>query len=828
MRKIRDVFLLLIVLCFSFQSGYAKDSCPLKDWKAYVTTISSVDVIDVEKQIVIESIEEGVLIDGPTSAVSTLDGKFIYFTNQGSNTVGIVDTSSNGLLDPIPVGLTPYDISLNPTGTHAFVTNAVSESVSIIDLATNSVVGTVSLETGSSPRGIGITNNGLNAYVANLGNSSVSVIDIETLTVTSTIPNLVAPFDVAINSQTGDVYITSNIAPGAYYVINPLDESVSGPYQTGGNGASGIAITSDGQTAYIANYASNQVSVMNLATHSLMTVLDVGTVPRTVAIASDQQHAYAVNLFSDDVTVINLPDNTIDPNPIAVGTEPRSMAITPDSATGYVLNVEGNSLSVVNLLQNTVTETIISTAIFQNPRQLAINPSATEAYVANHPSKLTVIDIGSDQVATDIGIEESPAVVAITPDGTKGYVSNSNIAGEVSVIDIPTNSFLKAITVGSYPNGVAIHPSGATVYVANTGSDTVSMIDVASDKVIGDLTFPSGSVPNNLAFTPDGSILYLSCFGSNSIFAISTWNNQFIAEIPVGDNPQWIAVTPDGAKAYVANTGIASLSVISTQKNEVVNTITFPDASYIPVNIAIASDGSTSFVTLSGQTQVAVIDLAVDEISDYIPVSHLPYGIAITPDQAPTAYFEVVFNKDKHVKFDASSSCSPTGTITLYQWDFGDGKRLETSSPIVTHRYKCPGCHRVTLTVVNSAGTSTEKVFTGQTLYRNGGPSAQKLEFIVVKDLVCPPSHLRGKQIEKEGRFYNVLSWEAPQPCLMEYVIYRDRECKHYVATVSACANLRYEVPVCKGTVETYYVVSVDNRGDKSEPACVTVEPLKS
>ena len=64
------------------------------------------------------------------------------------------------------------------------------------------------------------------------------------------------------------------------------------------------------------------------------------------------------------------------------------------------------------------------------------------------------------------------------------------------------------------------------------------------------------------------------------------------------------------------------------------------------------------------------------------------------------------------------------GTITSYAWNFGDGVTATTATPTTTHTYATGGNYPVSVTETDSAGTSTARVFTGQTMSRNGGPQA--------------------------------------------------------------------------------------------------------
>jgi YVTN family beta-propeller protein len=71
--------------------------------------------------------------------------------------------------------------------------------------------------------------------------------------------------------------------------------------------------------------------------------------------------------------------------------------------------------------------------------------------------------------------------VAITPDGTRAYITNQS-DNSVSVIDTnPTSSTFnqvigKPFTVGNDPKAIVVSQDGSHVYVTNSGSTTVSVI----------------------------------------------------------------------------------------------------------------------------------------------------------------------------------------------------------------------------------------------------------------------------------------------------------------------------------------------------------------
>ena len=89
----------------------------------------------------------------------------------------------------------------------------------------------------------------------------------------------------------------------------------------------------------------------------------------------------------------------------------------------------------------------------------------------------------NNQVIHTITVGSNPFGVAFSPSGTIAYVMNSG-SNTASVINVATNTVINAITVGSQPEDAAFNPSGTLAYVTNSGSGTTSVINVATNTVI--------------------------------------------------------------------------------------------------------------------------------------------------------------------------------------------------------------------------------------------------------------------------------------------------------------------------------------------------------
>ncbi len=76
-----------------------------------------------------------------------------YITNYGSNTVSVIDTATNTVTATIPVGIDPYGVAVTPDGSKVYVANVGSNTVSVIDTATNTVTATIPVGSRSPRRG---------------------------------------------------------------------------------------------------------------------------------------------------------------------------------------------------------------------------------------------------------------------------------------------------------------------------------------------------------------------------------------------------------------------------------------------------------------------------------------------------------------------------------------------------------------------------------------------------------------------------------------------------------------------------------------------------
>jgi YVTN family beta-propeller protein len=306
----------------------------------------------------------------------------------------------------------------------------------------------------------------------------------------------------------------------------------------------------------------------------------------------------------------------------------------------YVPNNRSGTVSVIDTATNAVVATV---PVGGSPRQVAITPDGTRAYVTN-VGALSVIDTATNTVVGSVPLAGSPGVVAITPDGTRAYVTIGFVTnGIVSVIDTATNTEVASVPFVGSVSGVAITPDGTRAYVANpyffSSDDNVSVIDTATNTIVA--TVPVVDSPDGVAITPDGTRVYVTIrSGINGrVSVIDTATNTEVATVPMArENQPWgVAITPDGTHAYVVNGvgtgGQGNVSVIATATNTVVANVR---VGWEPFGVAITPDGTHAYVVNSARQtifppSVSVIDTATNTEVANVLVGMLPFWVAITP-----------------------------------------------------------------------------------------------------------------------------------------------------------------------------------------------------
>jgi YVTN family beta-propeller protein len=354
-----------------------------------------------------------------------------------------------------------------------------------------------------------------------------------------------------INTKTGEVL--------QYFV--PVITSGTGPGQTFSNvtngSFTGIAYSPNGaqlllsQDAYSATFGG-YLTVANVnTTTGLLTPSFSVQLPNPTAVSSQN--------FVGVPGTPALPDFNAMYNPYAIN--PAGIAVTPDNGTALVALNANNTVGVVALATQTLTAQI---PVGNAPNRVVINPAGTFAYVSNEGGRACGNGAINNPITSTCGADFTDLSdgTGIVADPYDGFATT----GTVSVIALTNNggavsgSVVATVNVGLHPAGLAISPDGSALYVANSYSDTVSVINTATNTVTKTIAVPPaiaggafGAGVNGIVLDPNGTAAYVSLGQSNAVAVISLPRGIVEGYIPTAYFPSAITFDPARRTIVVAN-----------------------------------------------------------------------------------------------------------------------------------------------------------------------------------------------------------------------------------------------------------------------------------
>lgn len=313
-----------------------------------------------------------------------------------------------------------------------------------------------------------------------------------------------------------------------------------------------------GPLVYVSNEDSNDMTVIDSSTDSVIATVPVGKRPRGVQVSPDGGTIYLAVSGSPkappgvDESTLPPPDKSADG--VAVvdaatlereaklpgGSDPEQFAVHPDGSRIYVSNEDAATATVLDVRSGEVLKTI---PVGVEPEGVAISPDGRWVYVsAETDHDITVIDTEGGVAVKRFEVDERPRAIAFSPDGKLAYVS-SELGGTLTVVNAVEHQPIATIKIpgkGAKPMGVAVSPDGSRVYVATGRGRTVVVIDAATRKVLQ--TIEVGERPWGIALTPDGGKLYTANGPGNDVSVVDTRSGEVVARIPAGKGPWGVAV----------------------------------------------------------------------------------------------------------------------------------------------------------------------------------------------------------------------------------------------------------------------------------------------
>lgn len=296
-----------------------------------------------------------------------------------SSTLTVQSYINNG--NDIAVGSTPFDISYNPHNNYIYVSNAVGDSLQIIDqdgVTQNTIT---SLNEVRESR-----HNNVNEdmYVCVRQDNEIKRVDSDTLLVTATISMSGQPTDLDFNVSNQKYYISCQ-GDDTVKMIDPSTDAIVGSSISVGTTPRGIAYNPVTTKIYVANRDDDTVSIINTGTDTVESTISVGNRPVGVTYAPSSDSVYVANNLDSTVSVID--ENNLISETIALGggSGPVKLIYNSSNKTIVVANASGDSVRFIDVDPTSDTfHTVIQTiSIGNSPFGVAFAADTNNIFATN-------------------------------------------------------------------------------------------------------------------------------------------------------------------------------------------------------------------------------------------------------------------------------------------------------------------------------------------------------------------------------------------------------------------------------------------------------------
>jgi YVTN family beta-propeller protein len=283
----------------------------------------------------------------------------------------------------------------------------------------------------------------------------------------------------------------------------------------------------------------------------------------------------------------------------------------------------------------------------------------------------------------------STAAFALPSERDRVYTGDQN-SNTVSVIDPASNALLGQIRLGNprpdvlsplYKGEVNVHglgfsPDHKTLVAVSTVTNSVTFIDTATNKVKG--TAYIGRNPHEAFFTPDGKQVWATVRGEDHLAVIDAATYKETGRVPTTSGPGMTIFSPDGKLAFVCNSFNAVVEVVDVAKREVIKKI--PVASPFSPFIQVTPDGSEVWLTHKDIGKVTRIDAKTLDVKGTIDTGPITNHLAFGQSNGQTLAYVTIGGENvvKAFTMDGTKLVKtiPVGALPHGIWASGDGSRI--------------------------------------------------------------------------------------------------------------------------------------------------------
>jgi YVTN family beta-propeller protein len=579
-------------------------------------------------------------------------------TNSG---VGVFDVPTNAEVTHVPLPTPTFRVTLSPDNQKLYAAAVLGSEVHVIDPATNTVTRTIPLSAqpvtfawGPDASRLYVLTGDLTTQTGHF--AAITEINTSTDTPIRTFPIGGKSLAFAVSPDGTRLYVAKfsprslevwNLTTGSGIASVPLlDESFD------------MQLTPDGSRIWVSQVYSGKVLIFNSQNLQLEATIRASGEPYRIAWDPRGSTAAISNQFS----AVSFAQTGPFPSPagdprlrvgITVGDTvrpwPQVAAFTVVIPKGIVLDAQA-SVRLNGNLANPAGWVFATPATYSTttPSIVQVNSSGVVTGLRGGVGSVTV-SIGSQTTTLSVTVYGQPApqlsATTALPSGTFGtavssqgvFMATRPAAGIVVRGTLPNTAVESNIPVGSVPTSVAFNSTGATAYVTNQGSQTLSIVDVATGAQLAQLRLDrsSASTPAGAPGVRDGALAaHDTVDGAERPLKVdrSAGSSVQASSVPFSGNPFAVTVSPDDGKVYVGIVTSNVVHVVDPSIPAVVRTITLGGVA--PTYFAWSPDGTRLYVNSTTSGVITEIDATTDVVLRTFSTGGRPQGMAVSRDGA--------------------------------------------------------------------------------------------------------------------------------------------------------------------------------------------------
>jgi YVTN family beta-propeller protein len=277
----------------------------------------------------------------------------------------------------------------------------------------------------------------------------------------------------------------------------------------------------------------------------------------------------------------------VDPNTLKVvgrvpaGEDPHEIVASDDGQYAYISNYGAfqNPQHTISIADLSAQKALLAVDLGALRAPHGLEMVNGKVYFTAEGSKVIGrYDPSTRQVDWTLGIGQNRThMLAVSKDESRIFTANVN-SDTISILDRDKNGDASGwiqtpISVGKGPEGFDVSPDGKEVWAANSHDGTLSIIDVASRKVVQTLDLHT-KFANRVKFSPDGKLVLISDLGMGDLIALDAAARKEIRRLNLGRGVAGILIVPDGSRVYVAVSTDGQVAVVDLKTFSVTGRIT--------------------------------------------------------------------------------------------------------------------------------------------------------------------------------------------------------------------------------------------------------------